>query len=128
MSETITGRISYIQKVVSREHNGKTYNSQKVLIEIEGYQGRIKTIPLDIQQAVQDRIDEYKVGDTVTAHYELNGNAYTNKQGEQDAFLSVRVWKLEKNGQQSNYQAPQPAPSYVTGVPDAGTDPNDLPF
>lgn len=40
---------------------------------------------------------KHKVGDEVTVHCRLRGFAYKNKQGQNDAGLSLSGWKIESS-------------------------------
>lgn len=49
-------------------------------------------------QLTQDKcglLDSYKVGDEIKVHFNLNGKAWTNPQGETKYFNSLTVWKIE---------------------------------
>ena len=74
-------------------------------------------------QATQDKcevLDKYKVGSTVTAHFNIRGREWT-KDGKKSYFTNLDAWRIE-GGQVTN----DTAASYNT--PPADEFSSDLPF
>lgn len=118
----LTGSIKHIGKRTSRDYNGKTYWSQRLLVTTDEDTQYPQVIPMDIVERLQDRMDEYAVGQTVKMHYNIRGREYTNKTtNEPDAFLKLEVWKIERIGAAPT-STPAPQQQAQTGSVD------DLPF
>lgn len=96
MSE-MKGTLSYIGKVTQQTHGDRTFNKQKFLLTVPGYNGKDDIIPFEVGSKLQDQMDQYQQGQEVTVHYNYRGNGYTNKTtGEPDAFLSLQAWRIER--------------------------------
>lgn len=53
-------------------------------------------------QFVQDRcelLDNFKVGQEVTIHFDLKGRKWTNPQGEDKYFNTLQGWRISEAGQ-----------------------------
>ena len=78
-------------------------------------------------QLTQDRcsqIENVKVGDEVTVHFQLKGREWKNPQGEIKFFNSLDVFRIEvKSGSSSNVQEPSFNNETLVPTPD-----DDLPF
>lgn len=52
-------------------------------------------------QFTQDKcslLDAYKIGDSITAHYNLRGKSWTNPEGKTKYFNTIEVWKISGQG------------------------------
>jgi len=79
-------------------------------------------------QITQDRctlIDGCNVGDEVTLHYNLRGKQYTKKDGTEDYFTTLEVWKVETNKVSTSTPTPQQPTEKNIGADDETLD---LPF
>src|ERR1700752_4375055 len=79
-------------------------------------------------QLTQDRcslIENAKVGDEVTVHFQLKGREWKNPQGEIKFFNSLDVFRVEKSGSASAASSQEPSFNNETLVP---TPDDDLPF
>lgn len=83
-------------------------------------QTKLETYPQEYElQLTKDKcslLDNYKVGDTVTASINLRGRGYTNKDGKKGWFTSLECWKLEKGASTSGL-AQQTAQEFVDNLP-----------
>jgi len=61
-------------------------------------------------------LDNYKIGDTVTASINLRGRGFTNKEGKKGWFTSLECWRLDKatGGTQLPKQTPE---EFVDNLP-----------
>ena len=69
-------------------------------------------INLELHQEAVTDIDGYSVGDKVKVLYHLNGRKWTNPQGVDKYFVTLKIASLEKLGaepQQSQQAAAKPA-------------------
>lgn len=67
------------------------------------------------------KLDELRVGDAITVHFNLRGRPWTDKQGKVQYFNTLALWKFEVNQTVATPPTPAPAPS-------SEADPDDLPF
>jgi hypothetical protein len=86
----ITGKVHRIEQPTSRDHNGKTYREQKVVIEVAEGQ-YTQYIGCSIKR--DNLIGTLQVGHTVTADINLRGVEYTNKQNQQANFTTIEIWR-----------------------------------
>lgn len=73
-------------------------------------------------EARNEKVDEFKgvrEGDTITAHFNLKGRKWTNKDGETKYFTTLSVWRVEKG-------ASTPETVNQEDLTEVGDD--DLPF
>ncbi len=92
--------------------------------------------PQDVKfEAIKERIDmidQLKVGDEVTVHFNIRGNEYQGKY-----FVNLQAWRIEKGAGTPASAAPSaagtatppaaPMPNAAPPVPEVG-DEDDLPF
>jgi len=72
-------------------------------------------------QATQDKCDvlnKYKVGDTVTAHFNIRGNRW-EKDGKVSYFTNLDAWRIEGVANETQYEVPaeQPQGDYNDSLP-----------
>lgn len=94
MKGTITGTITHIGQT---KQMSDTFKIRKFIVEVPDG-NYTQTV---ILQCTQDRtllLDTVKVGQEVSVSYNIRGKAYTNKDGEPDAFVSLDAWKIETKG------------------------------
>lgn len=78
-------------------------------------------------QLTQDRcnmIDNVKLGDNITAHFNLRGREWTSPQGEVKYFNTIEAWKIEKAEWVQSEEMPMT--NDFESQPAKGAD--DLPF
>lgn len=109
----LTGKVHRIEQPTSRDHNGKTYREQKVVIEVaEGQYTQYIGCSIKRDQL----IGTLQVGQTVTADINLRGVEYTNKQNQTANFTTIEIWRCSNSGAAAQAETP------------AQTASSDLPF
>ena len=98
-----------------------TFSKREFVIETdEQYPQMVK---FELTQAKCSDIDNHKVGDEITVHFNLRGRAWQNKQGETVYFNTINAWRLEADTSQqySGQDAPPaeepPQDSFVDQLP-----------
>ena len=117
-SHNVTGVLFLIEPT---QQITATFKKREFVLEVQDgmYTEYIKL------QAIQDReslLDPFKVGDTVTVHFNLKGKPYT-KDGKTSYFTNIDAWKIEAATAIAPVAAPVAAPTEDT---EKGTD--DMPF
>lgn len=82
-------------------------------------------------ETVQDRcamLDEYKLGDEVTVHFNLKGRKWTDRQGETKYFNSLQAWRMQKGGETSSSPTHEASSHNDLPFNDESGDEDDLPF
>lgn len=126
----LQGTIKYIGQVIERKgKDEKVYRSQKLLLATtDGQYSHV--YPIDIGTKLQDSMDQFSIGQTVTIHVNMRGNEYVDKTtNTPDAFLSLQAWKIEGGNYQT--QANQVIQQEVAKGTDqvfGGSNVEDLPF
>lgn len=127
MSFTQKGKVVSIGQL---QRHSDTFSKRSFVLDISnvGQNGQMYQNFAEFQAINKacDYLDTLKVGQEVTAHFDLRGNKW-DKNGEIKYITNLNVWKVEVSQhqvpqQQSPPQAPQPA-NFVQGQFD-----NDLPF
>ena len=54
-------------------------------------------IKVEAHQDKCDKLDELRVGDTITVHINLKGRPYTNKEGITTYYNNIVLWKFDVN-------------------------------
>jgi len=123
MSNTVTGVIA---KIFETKQVSEKFTKREVVINTaEQYPQSV------ILQFTKDKcsvLDNYKEGQTVTVHYNLQGREWTDpKTNEVRYFNTLQAWKIEKAE-----GAPQPMQQAVAqptaNLVPTSNDSNDLPF
>lgn len=122
MSElTLKGRIAAI---FDKEQITDTFSKREFVVETdEQYPQSVK---FELTQAKCDDIDNYKVGEELTVHFNIRGRKWTNKQNEDKYFVSLNAWRLEKDTAAPK-AADAPFPT-ADAEPPADSFADDLPF
>lgn len=134
MSFNIQGRLIDVQNVQQIKENFlKREFAIEVITEGNGF-SRTDYIPFLLTNGNCDRIEPFRLGDTITVHFNLGGNKW-EKDGNTRYFPQLTAWKIEGSAQQqpqSPYQskppeqrAYQPEPTQSNFAPQGG---DDLPF
>ena len=79
-------------------------------------------IKFEANQATCDKLDELRVGDNITVHFNLRGRAWKDKTGKDQYFNTLNVWKFD-----INQTAPEPMVANNVLSNDDGES-SDLPF
>jgi hypothetical protein len=122
MSELkLTGKIIAI---MDKQQVTDTFAKREFVIETdEQYPQMVK---FELTQAKCEDIDNHKVGEEITVHFNVRGRKWTNKENKDVYFVSVNAWRLEK-GSETPAAADAPFPS-ADAEPPADSFADDLPF
>ena len=91
MSLEFTGSIYRIDQ----EENVSTSFKKRLAI-IKTDESYPQFIAVEFQQDRVDLIDPYKVGENVTVSFNLSGRLWTNPQGEEKCFNTIKCWKIQR--------------------------------
>ena len=129
MANTITGRIlaiSPVQTIPSKD-GSKQYTKRELILDATrfdpytGERGYENTPSFEFFGDKCAELDQYKAGQIVTISFDLQGNPYTNRDGQKKIITSVRPFKIElKQVAQQVPQQPQTQnmqPSYCQPAP-----------
>lgn len=121
MSELkLTGKIIAI---MDKHQVTDTFAKREFVIETdEQYPQMVK---FELTQAKCDDIDNHKVGEEMTVHFNVRGRKWTNKEGNDVYFVSLNAWRLEKGEAPAASDAPFPS---ADAEPPADSFADDLPF
>ena len=62
-------------------------------------------IAVECTQDKCELLDKFKVGQIVTAHINLRGRNWTNKEGIEKTFNTLQVWRIEADEEQQTEDA-----------------------
>jgi len=83
-------------------------------------------------EAAQDKCDilnSYSIGQNVKVSINLRGRSWVNPQGETKYFNSIQMWRIEREGGQTQQQAPaQQQQPYNAPQTTEYREEDDLPF
>jgi hypothetical protein len=117
MSElTLTGRL---HKIFDTNQISDSFKKRDFVIETEDQYPQM--VKFELTQNTCDKINDFKVGDEITAHFNVRGREWTNKNNEVVYFVSLNAWRIEKVG-----NAPASV-STASEIPADDSD-SDLPF
>ena len=132
MSNTITGTIKVIGQTVQVSEK---FRKREIIITDNTNPQYPQHINCQVSQDKCEMLDQYSVGDNVTASYNLRGREWTSPQGEVKYFNTIELWKIA--GSASTAPTPQEESDFekytkkgVTSPANVDTtvQPNDLPF
>lgn len=83
-------------------------------------------ITLQAKNDKAQQLDGVNIGDAITAHINIEGRLWTNPQGEEKAFNSLTLWKLEVIGRTN--AVPGVDSGVVTPTNTSEEIQDDLPF
>jgi hypothetical protein len=115
---TIKGRVSVIgatQKVSDK------FTKRDFVIETADQFPQL--ISLQVTQDKCGLLDSIKLGSEVTAHVNIRGRKWTDKEGVDKYFNTLECWKIETAAQTS-----QTAPVQTSNIPAGGSGGDGLPF
>lgn len=134
MANQITGRLASISQTqqLSSKNGGNSFLKREFLLDArtyDPYTGQLSEyenlLPLELTGERCADLDRFRVGDTVTVSFALQGRSWTTQDGQLRRMASIRCYKIEPHGNPTAAPspAPQPAsPTYAQPVND------DLPF
>jgi hypothetical protein len=96
----ITGRIEHIGQTqqVSDKFSKRLLVLETRKDDADRYP---QLIPVELTQGACSVLDDYTVGDMVTAGINLRGRKWTDASGTAKYFGSIQCWRLAKSGQQA---------------------------
>ena len=90
----LTGRIKKIYPQVEVGNNG--YVKREFVIEHATNPEYPQFSKFELGKNQVGVVDDVSEGETVTVHYDLNGRAWTNKEGAETFFNTLKAWRVEK--------------------------------
>ena len=102
-----------------------TFKKREFVLETdEQYPQMVK---LELVQDNCTKLDALAIGQDVTAHFNVRGRKWTNKEGKDNYFVSLNVWRIDAEKVESKQQyAPVSTATDLPPVDDSVSD--DLPF
>jgi len=122
MSFEIDGKL--IEKFNTQQVTASFKKREFVLEKKEEVSGRefIETIKFQLNQDRCDLLDQYNINDEIKVSFNIKGRKW-EKDGKVSYFNNLEAWRLEKAGNQSTENIPQPS---MDEIPPEMED--DLPF
>jgi len=121
MSELkLTGKVIAIMK---KQQVTDTFAKREFVIETdEQYPQMVK---FELMQDKCDLIDKHRVGEEITVHFNVAGRKWSDKQGKDVYFVSVKAWRIEAEKGATGGGDAMPTSD---AEPPADTFADDLPF
>ena len=109
--------------IMEKQQVTDTFAKREFVIETdEQYPQMVK---FELVQAKCEDIDNHKLGDEITVHFNVVGRVWNNKEGKDVYFVSVKAWRLEAvKSASENSGAPFP----VDAEPPVDSFGDELPF
>ena len=106
-----------IHEIYPSQQKTEKFKSREFVLKVSKEIGEREITDYVKFQTTQDKcevLDKYKVGNTVTAHFNIRGREW-EKDGKKSYFTNLDAWRIE-GSQQTNdtpvtYQAKQSAPA-----------------
>ena len=113
-----------LHKVFDAQDISATFKKREFVIETdEQYPQFVK---FELTQAKVDDINNHKVGDIITVHFNIRGREWTSPKNEVKYFVTLNAWRIEK-GESSPAVASADFPA-ADSEPPADSFADDLPF
>ena len=93
MNYEVTGKITHLFDVV--RPSDKFSKREFIICVQEGQYNQY--IKLQCTQKNIEKLDGLAVGSDVTAHFNLRGRIYTDRDGKENCFTSLDVWRIVVN-------------------------------
>ena len=122
-----TGTIILIKEM---QHISDTFQKRELVIQQETKNPEYpKKIKFEFQRDKCDILDNYKVGQEVTVHFNISGRAWDGPKGTV-YFVTLEAWRmeaasLESASAQNPYQAPAPYQQAPSPAPAPAPNPNE---
>ena len=95
---TITGKID---KINATQQISDTFSKREFIIESGDKYPQF--INFELVKDKVELIDNFKIGDSITVHFNVDGRKWTNpKTNEERCFNSLKAWKIELDENVSN--------------------------
>lgn len=118
MANSMTGKIHAImptETIVSKKDPSKSFQKRTMVLDCTrfdpytGERGFDNFPSFEFSGDKCAELDNYKVGQIVTLSFDLQGNKYTDSNGKEKYFTSIRGFKIELKGQtQQTISTPTP--------------------
>ena len=118
MSNTITGTIKVIG---TTSQVSDKFRKREIVITDNTNPQYPQHINCQVSQDKCEMLDQYNVGDNITASYNLRGREWTSPQGEVKYFNTIELWKIV--GSAAAATTPSVTPDHISSPNDSG-----LPF
>lgn len=138
MANQVTGRLVAIGKTETLQtKSGSTFQRRDFLLDartFDPYTGELSQyenlLPLDVGGERCADLDHFRVGETVTVSFALQGRTWKTADGQEKRLTSVRCYRIEAYGnppqQLSTAQAPA-RPTTASPAPTAAPQPQPTP-
>lgn len=117
---TITG---LVYKIGETEQISETFKKRTVVVEDISSPDYPQFIKCELKQDKVNLLDNLVLGQEITAHININGRKYNDKQGVEQVFVSLDCCKIDL---QASGTTATPAPVDINST--AEEDQSDLPF
>lgn len=143
----MTGKIHVImptETIVSKKDSTKSFLKRTIVLDCTrfdpytGERGFDNFPSFEFSGDKCAELDNYKVGQIVTLSFDLQGNKYTDSNGKDRWFTSIRGYKIETKGQtQQPISTPTPIEQVaqqlqnhglIDAMPNSNDDNDTLPF
>ena len=107
--------------IMDKQQVTDTFSKREFVIETdEQYPQQVK---FELIQAKCEDIDNHKLGDEITVHFNVVGRKWVDKQSKDVYFVSLKAWRIEKEA-----AAPDSATFASAEPPTQETFDDGLPF
>ena len=100
-----------------------TFKKREFILETDEQYPQL--VKLETVQKSIELLDDLAIGQEVTAHFNVRGRKWTNKEGKDNYFISLNVWRIEAENAESKPQPVSMAPD-LSPMDESMAD--DLPF
>ena len=115
----VTGKVVHIGEL---NQITEKFAKRDLVVEVAENPQYPETIKFEMNNERAEVLDNLKVGQDVTVHFNLRGRPWTNKQGETVYFNTLEAWRVQYGSQVNG--AVQAEPVAI----DEGDGEDDLPF
>ena len=70
-----------------------TFKKREFILETDEQYSQL--VKLELVQDNCTKLDSLAIGQEVTAHFNVRGRKWTNKEGKDNYFISLNVWRIE---------------------------------
>lgn len=132
MSNTITGTIKVIG---ATSQVSDKFRKREIVITDNTNPQYPQHINCQVSQDKCEMLDQFSVGDNVTASYNLRGREWISPQGEVKYFNTIELWKISGSApttkpveEETDFEKYTNKGATSPAHPDTTVAPNDLPF
>lgn len=110
-----------IVEIGTTEQVNEKFSKRNLIVDVSENPTYPSPVKFEANQAGCDKLDELRAGDDITVHFNLRGRAWKDKNGVNQYFNTLNVWKFDLHQTSSkNMQEAQ--------VENQFDDSSDLPF